>query len=617
MSVNNSNYNESSISVLSDVKHVMTRPGMYVGDLDNPRQLFSEAFDNAIDEVQSGYSDKVTIKVDTVDHVYTIRDYGRGIPHGTKKLDDGRDVRIVELLCTKSFSGGKFNNDSYVLKSGLNGVGLVCINALSDTMTIESYRGEWFEGVRTEYGEVKRSYKDKNLCGFPNGTIIEFTPNKDLFESIEIPLDYIINRCKVASAFGMETELFVDGRHVDTRGSIYDLIQEDSNDISLYDKFDSVVKDKDTGEYIKFSISYTSDTACKTKGYTNLIPNTSGGTHIWVMEQAIEDAWSRFKVPNVKNRDFYLGLRFVSAAFISETSFSSQTKEKLTVPKDYLRRFIKLIADEIYKWLCENEDTRKGLIKRFQEYRESQNKLLSKKELKNLIVVNTDTSGTVRRKSVVSKLVECSSRNREDTELFIVEGDSAAGSLIQARNVKTQAIIPIRGKILNTSRLIGDLVRCMKNEEICSIANAAGTGIVDDCDHKRSRYERYIICADADPDGLQISSLVISLFINILPDIVKSGMLYVAVPPLYGWKEGKEFRFTSNQDEIPKNVEYKRYKGLGEMNPDELFYSAMNKDTRKLIQVQYPEDINLFNSILTEASVKYDILYDLGLIKYI
>lgn len=614
--MSNKEYNESSISVLSDVEHIKTRPGMYIGDLDNPRQLFSEAFDNAIDEVQSGFSEKVRIDIDTSTNEYKIRDYGRGIPHGVKQLDDGKEVRIIELLCTKSFSGGKFNNNSYVLKSGLNGVGLVCINALSESMSIISFRDKWKEYIISVDSVTKDCSRVKNKDSEPNGTLIKFIPNKDIFESSNIPLDYIVNRCKVASAFGMKTELFVDGKQVNTDGSIYDLIQEDS-DISLYDRFNSVVKDKNTGEYVKFSISYTNDTGCKTKGFTNLIPNTNGGTHIWMMNQAIEDAWSRFKVPNVLYKDFYLGLRFVSAVFISETSFSSQTKEKLTVSKDYLRKFIKPISDEIYKWLCDNEETRKGLIKRFQEYRESQNKLLSKKELRNLIVVNNDTSGSVRRKSVVSKLVECSSRKREDTELYICEGDSASGSLVQARDVKTQAIIPLRGKILNASRLIGDVVRCMKNEEICSIANAAGTGILDECDHKKSRYERYIICADADPDGLQISSLVMSVFINILPDIVKAGMLYISVPPLYGWWEGKEYKFTSNQNEIPKNAQYKRYKGLGEMEPEEMYYTAMNKDTRKMIQVQFPEDLERFNQILTSASMKYDILYDLGLIKYV
>jgi DNA gyrase subunit B len=183
--------------------------------------------------------------------------------------------------------------------------------------------------------------------------------------------------------------------------------------------------------------------------------------------------------------------------------------------------------------------------------------------------------------------------------------------------MRTQALLPIRGKILNVSRF-DDPVKCLKNEEVCSIVNASGAGIMDDCDHKRSRYEMYVICGDADVDGLQISALVMSVFINLLPDIVKAGMLYLSNPPLYGWQDKKGiFHFTNDQKEIPSGIDYSRYKGLGEMDPPELKYSIMDKNHRAFTRVKYPEDLGRFNDILTSASLKYDILYDLGLISYV
>lgn len=609
------NYTSESIKVLSDIEHIKKRKGLYIGEATHPGHLFYEILDNAADEFMANPTKPISIDVDYIENVYTIRDYGRGIPHGEMKLDDGTEKEVIEVIFTKLNSGGKFDNNSYKISSGLHGQGSTAVNALSRYLTAISFRDEKTVKVSFENGiKTNLNYGISNNAF--NGTMVEFSPNPDFFENPKIPSDFIINRCKISSAFGIKTYLTIDGKEINTEADIYSLIKEDE-DISIYTKFDSKVE-SESGESFAFAIEYTNDTSCRNKSYTNLIPNSQGGTHVKIFEKAFEEAWSKFNVPDILPKDLYLGLRFVVAAFISETEFSSQTKDRLTVNKSNLEHFIKPIADKIYIFLNENEDIRTGLIKRFQEHRASLNKLMSKKEIKDLIVVNNDTSGTVRRKSVVSKLIECSSRNREGTELFIVEGDSAAGSLIQARDVKTQAIIPIRGKILNTSKFGGDIVRCVKNEEIRSISNAAGTGIGDDCDASRSRYDKYIISADADVDGLQICSLVTSVFINVLPDIVKAGKLYIANPPLYEWYDNKgNYCFTSNQEEIPDGVKYSRNKGLGEMDPPELYQSIMNPETRTLIKVKYPEDINRFNEILTSASAKYQILYELGLIEYI
>jgi len=609
------NYNADSIKVLSDIDHIKKRKGLYIGEASHPGHLFYEIFDNAADEFMANPSKPILIDIDTESNSYQIRDYGRGIPHGTMKLDDGSEKEVIEVLYTKLNSGGKFDSNAYKISSGLHGQGSTAVNALSSYLEATSYRSDKYVCVKFKEGILDKL--NKGVIIADNGTSVKFSPNPEFFENPKIPRDFIINRCKISSAFGIKSELMIDGEEINTEADIYSLIKEDE-EISIYTQFDSKVEDKETGESFVFAIEYTNDTSCKSKSYTNLIPNTQGGTHVRIFYDAFEQAWSRFNVPDILSKDLYLGLRFVVAAFISETEFSSQTKERLTVSKKTMEKFVTPIADKIYEFLNENEDIRNGLIKRFQEHRASMNKLMSKKEIRDFIVVNDDTSGTIRRKSVVSKLIECSSKNREGTELFIVEGDSAAGSLIQARDVKTQAIIPIRGKILNTSKFYGDIVRCVKNEEIRSISNAAGTGIGDDCNASRSRYSKYIISADADVDGLQICSLVTSVFINVLPDVVKAGMLYIANPPLYEWYDSKgNYCFTNDQNTIPDGVKYSRNKGLGEMDPPELYQSIMNPDTRTLTRVRYPEDVNRFNEILTSASAKYQILYDLGLIEYV
>lgn len=616
------NYNADSIDMLSDIDHVRMRRGMYIGEAYNPNHLFSEAFDNALDEDMSGYVDKpMEIIIDKDTNSYTIRDFGRGLPQGDKELDDGTKQSVINILFTQLKSGGKFNNNNYKISGGLHGMGDCIINALSKYLDVSSIRDDYIETHKFEYGKEVLSKIRENTDNLKSGTVLTFIPDPDMFDSDKISVDFITNRCKVASAFGYKSKLVVaeNGKtnEINTESSIHDLISEDS-EFSEYLFIEGEAKDNNTGESIKYALWYTNDTACHNKAYTNLLPNSQGGTHVNIFYSAFEDAWSRFKISDILSKDLYIGMRFVVSAFLSETAFSSQTKDKLTVNKKDLNKFIKPLSDSIYNCLkCSDKDVINGLIKRFQEHRANQNKMLAKKEIRDLIVLNKDTSGNVRRRSVVTKLKECTSKSRKDTELHICEGDSAAGPLITNRDIVTQAILPIRGKILNVSRYGGDLVKSLNNEEVRSIANAAGTGILDECDVSRSRYERYIIDTDADQDGLQISSLVVSLFVNLLGNIVKEGMLYVSIPPLYGWYEGKEFKFGNDIKEIPDGIHFERFKGLGQMNPNEITDTLLDKNKRTLMRISYPEDLNRFNYILTSPSAKYEILSDLGLIKYV
>lgn len=1152
--MSNNDYTADDIQVLSDVGHMRKRPSMYIGELTDAHHLFNEAYDNAIDEVQSGYSDRVDVIIDTSSRMYTVRDYGRGIPHGVKKLEDGAIKPIAEVLCTKSFSGGKFDNSNFKISIGLNGLGLVAINSLSNYMKLVSWRADdnRVEGVITSQGKVTEYINDSISDDSPYGTEVTFSPDSSIFtQNDTVPVDFIRDRCRIANAFGVKTHLTIDGVTEEINSDIYDLMPTEDSSPNEFLRHTFRVDDPDTGEYAIVAFKYTSETNCMYRGYTNLLYNSSGGTHHKMIDKSFTDAWNKFNISDIKSSDYFLGLRVVVAVFISDTEYSSQTKEKLTVPKSRFNVLGPKVTEEIYEYLRSNDDIRKGLIKKFQEYRASKNKMLATKEIRSLLYINNDKSDSIRRKSVVRKLVECTSRSREGTELYIClagdtkvkllngttpcikdlvgrspfwiysiddqgefipalahdaritqyvtkmikltlsdgstvectpehrflsrdtddwieaqdleigsslshlttyitskgyeamyspskrtyihthtivnhlinysdyealdksdrknypvthhknynkldnspdnllwstkyehirmhgehgrqlltaynksqahkddmkrawanpklrekmangshyrtpegverarlatktahaegrmhtfkdnpqraseaakklwsdpayvrrmsekasaqyakmnkspemkikqlrgrigklirecldkysvfdeehynllrpihkntfirystilkyfnsyeeayeygknynykvvnieyieyerpipvycltvdsdshaftlandlithncEGDSARGSVVAARNPVTQAALSIRGKILNVTKM-GDIRQCMNNAEVHDIVNSIGAGLFDQCDPAKSRYERVIILADADADGCftgdteilmsdgssvridelakryspanpinglvstdkysnkvtahgiypritrwvdhfinleltdgsvikctldhkfrladgsykkaidlteddelltvksdeshpvkslsvknssidivsrrvpvydltvpgysnfvvktqgntgvavhncQISMLLLALFINVLPELVKAGMVYIAQPPLYGWKTKSGFEFTNTRSEVPDGIQFTRYKGLGEMDPDEMAYSLLDDNTRMpLLQLQYPDDINQFNQVLTSSGYKYDILYELGLIKY-
>lgn len=615
-------YTSENIKVLSDKAHIRLRKGMYIGEANDPRQLLSEIFDNAIDEVQAGYSKELVVVVDTKNNIYAVRDYGRGIPHGKKKLDTGEEKEVLEILLTKSNSGGKFDNSSYNYSSGLNGLGLTVTNALSTYMEMTSYRNGKY--VRAEcYGTTDELEMSYGITDDLNGTHVIFEPDPQYFRSAIIPIEFIKDRCRVASALGFRARLIVDGEEVNTDASIFDLIKEENSTVSTYVNIQPIEVISRSAEKMKAAVRYTSETNDRYFGYTNLLSNYLGGTHVQELSRTIITSWKEFleKHKNIRpsvdlhNNDYLVGLRAVCAVFISKPEFSSQTKEKLVVNKKYFEELMGLYKSQFMKYLEDNILIAQQLIKRFEEYRVAQNALLSRKEISSLIKINNDAEDNVRRRTVVSKLVECSSRKRAGTELFLVEGDSAKGPYLFTRNKETQAILPLRGKILNvTCKTVKEAVQ---NNEICDIANAIGCGIGSSCDASKSRYEKIIISSDADEDGKHITSLIASLFVNMFPDLVKSGRVWVALPPLYCWgKDAKSFGWCNKVEDIPKSAkDVHRFKGLGEMQNDQLKYFCVDPATRRQIQLEYPADIEEFNRIVGSSQGKNDLLKELGIIE--
>lgn len=567
-----------------------------------------------------GYGDEIIVTVDTKLNKYTVQDKGRGIPHGMKRLENGEEKEILEVICTKANSSGKFNTNNYTRSAGINGLGITLTSALSENFEISSIRDGkriTFKSSRGKKTDLIYEDADKSL----HGTTTTFIADKEIWNSITIPINKIEERARVASALGYRVKLFVDGKEVDTNATMFDLIKENDENISIYKDLPIIVVKTENNEEMRVALRYTSDTSDRYFGYTNMLTNSLGGTHLNEISKTIIDAWQDFVDKKrikfdveLRKTDYLVGLRTVCAVFISQPEFSSQTKEKLVTHKS---RFVELMSkfkEKFLEILYDNEDLTKALLKRFEEYRIAQNKLLARKDIASVIRVNQDAPNSIRRRSVVDKLIECTSKKREGTELILTEGNSAAGPFMKVRNKETQAILPLRGKILNVT--FKEPKDAIKSKEICDIANSIGAGIGSLCDPTKTRYERVIIEADADPDGAQIACLVLSVFINMFPDLVKAGMIYVALPPLYCWgHSSKDYGWTNDVNKIPEGVKYHRFKGLGEMNTDQLEYFLVDPKTRNLVQVEYPSDINKFNEILGTSAGKSNLLQDLGIIE--
>ena len=778
-------YDENSVSILDDISHIQTRPGMYIGDCDTPIHLFFEILDNSIDESSVVNDCKVLVKIDTKKNSYFIQDNARGIPIGTKKDKLGKDRNVLDILVTTTNSGAKFDNSSYLMSAGLHGVGLCVTNALSEYFQIQSCRKN--KSVTFAYENGRNIEPKIELEKQEHGTQVYFIPNKDKFDNPVIPKEKIIERCRISNAFGVNISLYIDEEEIDVNYKLSDLFPEENN-INIYQEYPIIQSSENKlEERIATLIRYTSDTKDKYFGYTNLISNPVGGTHIKFISKVIIEAWERYieqsKIKlevELRKSDYLIGLRCICAVFIKHPNFSSQTKEELSVSKNYFDDMKELIIKKIVSSMKFFDRNSKALIRRFEEYRISQNKLLARKEISSLIKVNEDSPESIRRRSVVPKLIECVSKGRKGTELYISEGDSAIGSITRCRNKTFQAGLPLRGKILNVAGM--DIKKCLKSETIRDIINSVGCGIGSQCDSSRSRYEKIIISTDADTDGcfqgdtvvelldnkkatfeelvdmerknpgqsywvyskdnngrvfpakayypritkyidklLQITldngkvircthyhpflmksvniylranelkvedmlsgmiidpdtgwynsnfhqtiksideielnekipvyditvpeyhnfmidtrvenskfdtgifvhnshiqNLVMGVFINLMPDIVKDGRLYMVVPPLYGWKDSKgKYVYSNDFDDIPKGIKFTRFKGLGEMNDDQYEYACMNPKTRILYQIDYPSDIDKFNKILGTTEGKADMLNELGLVRRI
>lgn len=631
------NYNAESIKILSDIEHIRLRFGMYIGSNADTSPLFNEAIDNSIDEVTAGYSDSLTVDcvVDDKQAKYTIIDTGRGIPTGTKEVN-GQEIPILEAIITKANSGGKFDNSAYLSSAGLNGVGMCCINALADSMFIHSVHDGVVGEIKTEDGVVVTPV-DYKKTKEKSGTLTSFTVTKSnkYFDNFVVPYEYIVHKLNTYQAFGIKGIKFSYNGEDRTESEItasspFDLHKHPMDNGKYALKGDIEVTNS-KNERLRLAFYYIdgSSTSYKFNGYTNYLYNKDGGGHITAAQEALVSAIKQFcqkrniTIPSDMNSDYFIGLNAIVSCNIIEKAFASQTKDRLITgtgtTRDYFKELVERLAVAINEQVFEkNVGITKALVQRIADYRKERENRKELKGLSQYITINQSEGNTVRRGVNYDKLTECSSKNKSETELMILEGDSASSGCVRNRDKATQAVLCLKGKLKN---IVGcSMTDALKNKEIAGIISVVGTGIFEKCDIKRMRYNEVLYVGDSDSDGYQIQNLVISFFVNYMPEVVKAGKLKLVISPLYVYKNKKgEWQGADNINEMPKDIvtkhEYTRIKGIGEFNPDQLKVFVLDKNKRKTVTVEYPSDLESFNAIMGTSQSKRELLMSTGLLE--
>ncbi len=585
-------YTAKDIQVLEEIEHIQLNSGMYIGSSETPTHLLEEILDNSLDEALSGHAKIIAVIIDTKLNKFSVLDDGRGIP-----LDDNTPI----IISSKLFSGGKFQDrkTAYEISSGLHGVGLIVVNALSTDYTVEVYRDKQYGIFEFNNAKLKRSkiepYKDER----PFSTKIEFTPDAKFFETLTPDLDRIRRRLTTASAEMSNDISFV--LIVDGEKEVFQLSIEEHfarNCLTGKGKTIATFLNSDKApEKFHVLFAYETDGSVSPKmiSSVNLLPVNAGGTHVLLFQDILKEFFtSKAKKHGLsfQPNDCLYGLRAYLMLNLIEPKFSGQTKDKLTNRKTDFDKFAKDFRSQLEEFAQVQEPLMIEWLERFSEYR----KRLDAKKLK------TNGSGGRRASTQFTKLRDCTSRNGE---LFIVEGDSAGGSIIQSRNPTIHAILPLRGKSIPN---VTTKKNILENKEVGELIKALGTGVGPDFDISKLRYDKIVCSTDADHDGNHIACLVSMVMGILVPEIVQAGNYFIAQTPLFAIHEGKTFIPLWSEKELEKarakGRKIQRYKGLGEMNPAQLRICLLDEATRNLIPIEYSKDIDKLSILFSSAEEK-------------
>jgi len=574
-----SQYTAKDIHVLDEIEHIQLNAGMYVGSTDTPTHLIEEVIDNSLDEALAGHAKIIAVMIDTKENKFSILDDGRGMP-----LTDNVPV----TLSTKLFSGAKFQDrkTAYEISAGLHGVGLIAVNALSKDYKVEIYRDNQHATYKFRQANLKTSRIEKHEGPRPFSTKIEFTPDEKFFESLAPNLKRIRQRLTAASAEMSEDisfVLYIDGKKEIFKLSYIDYFKQNcltgKDEVEIY----PIQIQKGAEKFnVLFTYEQNGQVTPKHISSINLLPVTDGGVHLnCFLDQLKEYFMLKGKKHGFQFQinDILVGLRVYLSLSLREPKFSGQTKDRLINLKSDMEVFTKQMRPQIER-IFEQGDRLETLLTRFQDYRK---KLDSKKLIKN-------GSGGKRASTKFTKLRDCT---RRDGELYIVEGDSAGGSIIQSRNPKIHAVLPLRGKSIPNVTTKKDI---LNNKEVKELIMAIGTGIGPHFNMSKMRYSKIICATDADHDGNHIACLVSMCMAILLPDIVKSGHYYIAQTPLYAINEKKIFKPLWSDEELndarKANKQITRFKGLGELSPHQLKICLLDEETRHFTPVTFSENMD-------------------------
>lgn len=611
-------YSAQSIQVLKGLEAVRKRPGMYIGSTgpEGLHHLVYEVVDNSIDEALAGVCDTITITLEK-DNYVTVEDNGRGIP---VDLHPTEHVSALELVMTRLHAGGKFDKSNYSVSGGLHGVGVSVVNALSKTLEVfvhndgSIYHQKYHIGI-PEQPVVKVGVTEKT------GTIVRFQPDDTIFETCTFSFDTLANRLRELAFLNKGIKItIIDERlpkpkthEFHFEGGVREFVQYLNKNKTVIHRETIYLEGSRDDVGIEIAIEYNDGFNETVFSFVNNINTREGGTHLVGFRSALTRTFNEFLKnskfskkldESLSGDDVREGLTAVVSVKVPNPQFEGQTKGKLgnSEVKGIVESFIN---EKLTEWLDRNPDAVNGILDKTVMAAKAREAARKAREL-------TRRKSMLESTGLPGKLADCSEKDPSKCEIFLVEGDSAGGSAKQGRDRTIQAILPLWGKMLNVERTRIDKV--VTNDKLQPVIQSLGSGIGEGFDISKLRYHKVIIMADADVDGSHIRTLLLTFFYRYMPDLVEHGHIYIAMPPLYKVSYGQQVYYAYDDDEKervmkefvnvdPNKINIQRYKGLGEMNPDQLWETTMNPSTRNMIQVRLEDAVGadeIFTTLMGE-----------------